>query len=110
MSNTKKYDRYASFRREGDVDPVTIVKIDFSQSDIFVTYDRRYHRFDTLSYRYYNDPNYGWLILQANPDKGSLEFNIENGAELRIPYPLDDAIIRYEKAVNKLMTEKNKGG
>ena len=43
----------------------------------------------------FNDPNYDWLIMQANPQYGSLEFNIPDGARLRIPYPLDTVIARY---------------
>jgi hypothetical protein len=56
---------------------------------------------DLLSYQYYGDPNYGWLILQANPDAGSLEFRIKNHTRLRIPYPLDNAIQGYEANINR---------
>ena len=60
---------------------------------------------DNLSYRYYNDPNYGWLILQANPHLPSMEFNIPDGVILRIPYPLTTALKGYEKSVNKINKE-----
>lgn len=52
-----------------------------------------------LSYKYYGDANYGWLILQANPSLGSMEFNIPDNASIRIPYPLNDALKRYEASV-----------
>jgi hypothetical protein len=58
-------------------------------------------RMDLLSYQYYNDPNFGWLILQANPQYGSLEYMIEDGVKLRIPYPLDTALQGYENEINK---------
>jgi hypothetical protein len=54
-----------------------------------------------LSYQYYNDPNYGWLILQANPSCGSLEYKITNNSRLRIPYPLESAIQRYDEELKK---------
>ena len=54
---------------------------------------------DTLSYKYYGDSNYGWLIMQANPKYGSLEFLIPNGVTLRIPYPLNTAKTRYESGI-----------
>ena len=57
-------------------------------------------RMDTLSYKYYNDANYGWLIMMANPSYGSLEYSIPDGVVLRIPYPLNTAINRYENAIN----------
>ena len=57
-------------------------------------------RLDQLSYQYYNDADYAWLILQANPQYGSLEYHIPDNVELRIPYPLNDAILRYESSIS----------
>jgi hypothetical protein len=56
---------------------------------------------DLLSYQFYDNPNFGWLILQANPSCGSLEFKIKDGTILRIPYPLDTAIQGYENNITK---------
>jgi hypothetical protein len=39
--------------------------------------------------------------LQANPEYESLEFKLDNNAKLRIPYPLDSAIQRYEDELKK---------
>jgi hypothetical protein len=54
---------------------------------------------DLLSYQYYGDPGYGWLILQANPHLPSMEFMIDNGEQIRIPFPLDLAITQYENDI-----------
>ena len=54
-----------------------------------------------LSYDYYGDPNYGWLIMQANPEYGSLEFKIPQNALLRIPFPLELAITNYNEGIRK---------
>lgn len=107
MENNTYYDRYAPFRRGGDVDLYPSITIPVSSDDVFITYDRNTHRFDSLSYKYYNDANYAWLILLANPSLGSLEFKIRNGVTLRIPYPLTSAINRYEVEVNKYLNTQN---
>jgi nucleoid-associated protein YgaU len=54
------------------------------------------NRLDLISYEYYQDTNYDWLILLANPDVPSLEFEIEEGTTLIIPYPLDQALDQFK--------------
>lgn len=94
------YDRYAAFRRNGEIEkPLPFLKIKKSASDVYITFDKDKMRMDTLSYKYYGDPNFAWLILNANPALPPYEYLIENGIVLRIPYPLDTAIERYEDSV-----------
>lgn len=99
------YDRYESFRRDGNIDIVPFIEIDNTSTDIVITFRKSTMRMDTLSYKYYGDPNYGWLILQANPQYGSLEFSIPDGVPLRIPYPLNTAKTRYENRIQKYKNE-----
>ena len=47
----------------------------------------------------YGDASYDWLIMMANPQYGSMEFDIPNGTILRIPYPLNITLELYNKAV-----------
>lgn len=96
------YDRYASFRGNGKVSLIPNLQIDYSVSDIYIVYERDRMRLDSLSYKYYGDANYGWLIMLANPKYGSLEFEIPDMCDLRIPYPLTTALARYEKSVSEL--------
>ena len=95
------YDRYTLFRENGDFKIVPCGKIEPKDSDFFELYKKNETRLDLLSYKYYNDPNYGWLIMQANPEYGSMEFEIPDGAELRIPYPLNVSIDSYELSIRK---------
>lgn len=95
------YDRYKYFKEGNNFKIVKFCDIPISSSDIVIRFDKATMRMDTLSYRYYNDPNYGWLILQANPGLPSMEFSIEDGVRLRIPYPLSSAIQRYEQSIQK---------
>lgn len=95
------YSRYKSFIVDGTYRKVPFISIPESSGDFYVYYEVGKTRLDLLSYQYYGDPNYGWLILQANPEVGSLEFNIKNNTKLRIPYPLETAIQGYESNIKK---------
>lgn len=93
------YNRYSMFKQNGKVGIVPFGKIPKEDTDLYETYIKGKTRLDILSYEYYKDSNYAWLILQANPQYGSLEFDIPDKSILRIPYPLKQAIERYEKSI-----------
>jgi phage tail protein X len=101
------YDRYQKFRKDGEIEIVPGIRIDKDASDIYVRYDKNKMRMDMLSYKYYGDPDYGWLILQANPHVSSMEYFIPDGVSIRIPYPLSRAILRYEQAIDEYNNENN---
>jgi len=66
-------------------------------SDVYITYISS-DRLDMISNRIYGDPQYWWVILAANGYQ--IEFDIEYGEILRVPYPLADAINSIRKNVN----------
>ena len=101
------YDRYNSFRKDGNIQIIPFIKIEENSSDIKIVFDKTTMRMDTLSYKYYGDANYGWLIMQSNPQYGSMEFLIPDGVTLRIPYPLNTALNRYETAINTYNIENS---
>lgn len=102
------YNRYAAFMADGEVSArVPFIEIPRLGTDKTLVYNRKSMRCDMLSYKYYGDPNYGWLILQANPEYGGFEFSIPDGVDFRIPYPLDSAIQRYESGIAKWKSEHN---
>jgi len=94
------YDRYNKFRRNGSIAHVPFIEIPVKSTDFYTFYKAGTTRLDILSYQYYGDPNYDWLIMQANPELGSLEFKIPDGIRLRIPYPLDVTISRYNDDID----------
>lgn len=98
------YDRYKYFKEGDNWKLVKFCEIAWGNEDILIKFDKSTMRMDSLSYRYYNDPNYGWLILQANPHLPSMEFNIQDGAQIRIPYPLTSAIKRYEESIQRQLS------
>jgi hypothetical protein len=101
------YDRYSKFRSDGQVKLLPFLKIDEEGSDLYIVFEKDTMRFDNLSYKYYGDADYAWLILQANPQIGGYEYSVADGTVLRIPYPLSSAINRYEESI-RLYKEKNK--
>lgn len=95
------HSRYKSFIENGTIHLVPFIPIPNKNTDYYEYYELGKTRLDLLSYKYYNDPNYDWLIMQANPEYGSLEFNIPNKSLLRIPYPLDITMSTYYSDIKK---------
>lgn len=97
------YDRYKSFRVDGQILKVPFIKISEESSDLYIMFDKSRMRLDSLSYKYYGDANYGWLLMMANPHLGSMEFEIPDKVLFRIPYPLTTALVRYEKEIKNVL-------
>ena len=95
------YDRYEQFRGDGKIELVPFGKIKPKDTDFFEVYVKNKSRLDLISYTYYKNPNYGWLILQANPEAGSMEYEIEDGTTLRIPYPLSISLQDYRDSIDE---------
>lgn len=92
------YDRYEDYRYDNKVKSLPFIKIPKQASDIFIEYKSNKTRLDIVSNTYYGVPYYGWLIMQANPQYGGLEFDIPDGSIIRVPFPLITAIQAYQKA------------
>ena len=95
------YDRYSQFRQDGKISIVPFGEVPEKDTDYYEVYRKGKTRLDILSYQYYNDSNYGWLIMQANPQYGSIEFEIPDQATLRIPYPLSQSIQEYKASIEE---------
>lgn len=96
-----KYSRYKNFIVDGTYLKVPFIRIPEGPSDCYTYYEVGKTRLDLLSNQYYGDPNFGWLILQANPEYVSLEFLLDTNIKLRIPYPLEIALQNYEEEIKK---------
>ena len=46
-------------------------------------------------------PYFGWLILQANPEYGGQEWNINDGRIIRVPFPLTVSLQDYKSELDK---------
>lgn len=97
----ENFDRYASFKTNGKVDMVPYVDIRKKSTDKYVEYNKNKTRLDKLSYDYYGDSDFAWLILQSNPQYGSIENFIPDKVILRIPYPLQETLNMYLEDIKK---------
>lgn len=95
------YDRYTQFRQDGEFSIVPYGNVPPKNTDFYEVYYKGKSRLDILSYEYYNDSSYGWLIMQANPQYGSIEFEIPDQANLRIPYPLSQSLQDYRASIEE---------
>jgi len=95
----KYFNRYEFFENDGDFNIVPGIEIGITASDKYVQFKRGKDRLDKISMEYYGSPVFGWLILQANPSAGSIEFEIPNNFLLRIPFPLVNTLQQYKRNV-----------
>ena len=64
-------------------------EIEYRETDVYVTFNSA-DRLDLVSHRVYGDSQYWWVILYANGYQ--IEFDIDDGEILRVPYPLSDVL------------------
>jgi len=98
MSN-QYFDRYQYFEQDGTFKIVPGLEIPIKGTDEYHQYKKGKDRLDKISEDKYNSPFFGWLILQANPLAGSIEFEIPDNFMLRIPMPLISTLQDYKRAV-----------
>lgn len=100
------YNRYEKFTSGSTYINIPFIKIRERGTDQFISYNPN-ERLDAISQRFYSDPRFGWLILQANPTLSSIEEDIPRNSTIRIPYPLEQAIVDYESVVNTFLRNGN---
>jgi len=105
MAGKKDYDRYEIYRNDDStIDQLPFVKISNRGSDKFERWNSIGDRYDKYAKRYYRNPFFDFLITYANPQYLS-EFDIPDGAVVRIPFPLKAVREEYE---NKLKNLRNR--
>jgi hypothetical protein len=93
------FDRYQFFIEEGTFRIVPGIEMPIKGTDKYTRFKKGKDRLDKLSQEYYGSPIFGWLILQANPLIGSVEFEIPDNVFLRIPYPLVNSLQDYKRSI-----------
>lgn len=83
---------------DGTIDQMPFVNIPTNPSDKFEYWNSEYSRLDKISQKYYGNPFYDYLILYANNIYLN-EFDIPDGALIRIPFPLIKAKGDYDAAL-----------
>lgn len=95
------YNRYNEFIKDGEHIIVPSIVLTKKSSDIVVNYKKGVSRLDKFSQQYYGTPYFNWLILQANPQFGGLEWNIPDGETIIIPFPLIPSLEEYKTKVEE---------
>ena len=95
MGGLQYFNRYSKFVFNGQQTVVPYITLPSKSSDKNYIYKVGQSRLDKISQQYYGTPFFGWLILQANPSFGGLEFNIPDGSILTIPFPLMTSLQDY---------------
>jgi len=93
------FDRYQFFIDEGNFKIVPGIELPIKGSDKYLNYKKGKTRLDKVSQDYYGTPVFGWLILQANPQASSIEFEIPDNFILRVPFPLTSSLQDYKRGV-----------
>lgn len=93
------YDRYQDFVTNGEFRIVPGFELPIKSTDKYLQYKRGKDRLDKISQEYYSSPLFGWLILQANPLLGGMEFDIPDNSFIRIPFPLNTSLQDYKRGI-----------
>jgi len=94
------YNRYAKVSMNGVVELLPRFRYSPQASDREEIWQVDKSRMDLISYKYYEDANYDWLIMLANDDIPHIEFEIPDGTILTIPYPLEIALNQFKNQLN----------
>jgi hypothetical protein len=93
------YNRYGQFLLNGEQTVVPGLNLPRKSTDIKYVFRAGVSRLDKISQEYYGTPFFGWLILQANQEYGSLEWDIPDNSIIVVPYPLVTSLQDYNNAV-----------
>lgn len=94
------FNRYGIFTVNGEVKTIPFIKLDEKPTDIRITVKEN-TRFDKLSQKYYGNGKHGFLILQANPQWGGLEFDIPVGSGIVIPFPFRQSLQELQDKIKR---------
>ena len=93
------YKRYELLKNtNGTTDAMPFIYLPQNPSDKFEYWNTTFSRLDKISQKYYGNPFYDFLILYGNNIYLN-EFDIPDGALIRIPFPLNKAKADYEAAL-----------
>lgn len=99
------YNRYKLLQNtDGTYMTMPYVKLPTYPSDKYEYWNTEFSRLDKLSQKYYGNPFYDFFILYANGEYVS-EFDIPDGALIRIPFPLTKVKADYEALINFYKTQ-----
>ena len=94
------FNRYQYFLVNGEQTVVPYVTLPAKTTDKITVYRTGKSRLDKVSQDIYGSPYFGWLIMVANPEFGTTEWDIPDGSLLVVPFPLISSLQDYKAAVD----------
>jgi len=94
------FNRYQYSLINGEYKTVPYVNLPSKPTDQFFVYKVGKSRLDKISQEFYGSPYFGWLIMVANPEFGTTEWDIPDGSLLVVPFPLISSLQDYKAAVD----------
>jgi hypothetical protein len=82
---------------KNELNPIS--KLEMSSTDLYIQFNKSKMIVDNLAFIYYGNSEYDYLIKLANPEYVYDE-DFEDSVIIRIPFPLDSALFRYEAALS----------
>lgn len=98
------FDFYKPLKENDSLKDMPPVEISLRRSDKYITYQSSKMRLDYIAGEIYKDETLWRLIMWANPEY-FLEFDIPDGAIIRVPYPLNDVLAEVN---NFIINNKDK--
>lgn len=99
------YNRYELIENnDGTFSTMPFVPIPERPSDKYEYWNTTFSRLDKLAQKYYGNPFYDFFILYANPQYLS-EFDIPDGALIRIGFPLAQVKSDYESKLEQIINQ-----
>ncbi len=99
------YNRYSLMNNDGStIKIVPLIKLPTNSGDKFVSWNVMSSRYEKLADKYYGNPFYDILISSGNTEYVS-EYDIPDGALIRIPFPLAKAKNDYETMMQQLISQ-----
>lgn len=97
----RDYNRYELVKNgDGTMNQLPYIIIPQAPSDKYIEWVEGRSRLDLISQKYYGSPYYDWVIVWANPEFIS-EFDIPDGAIIKIPFPLGRVLSAYEEGIKR---------
>lgn len=99
------YSRYGQLKKgDGSTESMPFIKLPVNSTDKYEYWNTNYSRLDKISQKYYLNPFYDFLILYANPQYLT-EFDIPDGALVRIPFPLSKVRNDYDIILKQILNQ-----
>ena len=95
MATINYYSRYQLNMANGSGTTLPFITLDSKPTDKQIVWEAGVSRMDKISDTYYGEGIYGIIIMMANAEFGSMEYDIPNNSIITVPFPLETTLKEY---------------